>query len=538
MLGAGDADALVRSIGESARAVAWTVSDMWSRLVAAEEGPRHRVSGYRDLGDGMSLRDGRLALDPDVPIDATRVLELAARAAGLRCQMERATLARIATLEHVEWTRRGRDAFVDLLRAGRSAIGAFETLEHFGVLVRLLPEWAHVSARPQRNAYHRFTVDRHSLEAVAECAAMLDPEDPAGQGFDGDVARRARADVVLLSALLHDIGKGRPGDHSDAGAETAAAVARRIGLDDAGTATLVWLVRHHLLLADTATRRDLGDERTITRFARTVGTSERLDALYALTLGDSRATGPAAWGLNKAALTRDLWIKTDALLADGTLSSAPVAEHREALRQLIGGAADDWLDAMPPAYAGTYPPDVLAHHRDLVAAGETAVEWGTNAGEQLTCTVVAPDRTGLLATAAGALALLGVDIDAAAGYSHPDGVAIEVFTCVDRFDRLGTDHDRARGTQLLHDALTGAIPLAERLEERTLRYRRRATVPGARDVEVEFDLDASVFATVVEVYAPDDVGLLARVAAVFAERELGGSQAIVSTVGGRGVDVL
>jgi [protein-PII] uridylyltransferase len=537
LVGATDADAMVRALGEAARAVTWITADLWSRLLAAEEGPRRRVTGVRDLGDGTTLRDGRLALDQDVPIDATRVLTLAARSAELRAPFERDTLDRVARLEVVEWTPAARDAFVALLRAGRDAIGVFETLDHVGVLVPLLPEWANVRARPQRNAYHRFTVDRHSLEAVSECAALLEPADPSGDGFDGDVARRARADVLLLAALLHDIGKGGPDDHSAAGAEVASCVADRILLDEPGAESLVWLVQHHLLLADTATRRDLNDELTITRFARAVGTRERLDLLYALTIGDSRATGPAAWSANKASLLRDLYTKTDALLAEGTLSSAAGTRHREALRALIGHAADDYLDAMPAAYATAFAPEVLAHHHDLVGARDLAVEWSDLPGGAVGCTLVAPDRTGLLATAAATLALLGFDITAASGYSHHEGVALEVFSGVDRFGRLAGAADRERATELLSDALAGNLPLEERLAERTRRYRNPLLTRAERDVAVRVDLEASTFATVVEIHAPDDIGLLARVAAVFADLELDVSQAIVSTVGDRVVDV-
>ena len=440
-------------------------------------------------------------------------------------------------MDVVDWTDDARAAFIALLSTGRNAIGVFETLDHVGVLVRLFPEWEHVRARPQRNAYHRFTVDRHSLEAVAECAALLDPDDPVGAGPDGDVARRARADVLLLGALLHDIGKGRPGDHSDVGAAIARDVATRIRLDDAGIEELIWLVQHHLLLADTGTRRDLNDEVTITRFARAVGDAGRLDLLYALTLGDSRATGPAAWSSNKAQLLRELWVKTNAALEEGTVVSAPVAEHRAALRALIGDDADEYLDAMPAAYGAAFAPDELARHRALVLAGDLAMEWSAISGVSLTCTVVAPDRTGLLATVAGTLALLGFDISAASGYSHRNGMAIEVFSGTDRFDRVVTDADRARAREMLASALAGTLALDEQLAERTRRYRSTASAPDESEVRVLVDLEASAFATVVEVHAPDDVGLLARVAAVFAALDLDVSQAIVSTVGDRVVDV-
>ena len=377
------------------------------------------------------------------------------------------------------------------------------------MLVRLLPEWERVLARPQRNAYHRFTVDRHSLEAVAECAAILDPDDPAGQGFDGDVARRARADLLLLAALLHDVGKGMDGDHSVAGVDVARSVAARIGLDERGTEQLAWLVRNHLLLADTATRRDLSDERTITRFGRAVGDTERLDLLYVLTVGDSRATGPAAWSTSKASLVRELFSKTDALLE-------------------IGVARGD----------GSNDPDgLLDDYADLLEQRKVAVEWAEVDAEMLRCVVIAPDRTGLLATVAGTLALLGFDIASAAGVTRDDGMALEMFTGTHRFGRLSSDDEREEAGRTLHAALAGELALDEQLRERARRYRRPPTRSDERDVEVNVDSEASTTATIVEVHAPDDVGLLARVADVFADLGLDVTQAIVSTTGDRVVDV-
>src|SRR5581483_4152967 len=179
-----------------------------------------------------------------------------------------------------------RDDFFALLGAGRPAIAVFEALDEAGLLVRLLPEWDAVRSRAQHNPMHRFTVDRHLLEAAAAAA-----ED------DGNVERR---DLLLLGALLHDLGKGYPGaagwDHSVTGAERARPVAQRIGLDDADVDTVVALVRHHLLLPDTATRRDLDDPMTVQIVRDAVGNSaELLDLLHVLAVADAAATGPAAW---------------------------------------------------------------------------------------------------------------------------------------------------------------------------------------------------------------------------------------------------
>ncbi len=499
--GAPDADAMVRELAGAARTVAWLVTDVFARLAATERGPGGRLSGRdRDLGGGVIVRDGRVAFTADVGVDATLVLRAAAAAAEMGAPFDRAALERSQTIEHVAWDDDARDAFIALLRTGRRAVPVFEALDQAGVLSRLLPEWERVRFLPQRNAYHRFTVDRHILEAVAECAALLDDD-----GFDGEIARRTRPDLLLLAALLHDLGKGMTGDHSVAGAGVAVELARRIGIDEPGVATLDWLVRNHLVLAKTATRRDLSEETTIARFGRLVGTTDRLDLLYALTVGDSRATGPAAWGPTKAALVRELFVKTDSLFEDGVVGVGLEA-HRRA---------------------------TLERYATLVAGGDLAVEWTERDDGLLECALAAPDRTGLLARVAGVLALFGFDIRDAAGYIE-NGMALEVFDGVDRFGRLDDAAGRDAVVTALRAALAGELPLAEQLRDRIRRYRK----PAARgDASVVVDDDASPSATVVEVHAPDDVGLLAQVAATFADLDVDVRTAKVATLGDRVVDV-
>jgi [protein-PII] uridylyltransferase len=499
--GAADADALVRDLAVAARTVAWLVTDVFARLEATERGPGGRLSRRdRDLRDGVVVRDGRVAFAAGAVVDGKVVLRAAAAAAEMGAPFDRASLERSQAIERVEWDAEARDAFVALLRAGRQAVPVFEALDHAGVLTRLLPEWERVRSLPQRNAYHRFTVDRHLLEAVAECAALLDDD-----GLDGDVARRTRTDLLLLGALLHDLGKGMDGDHSVVGAEAAVGLARRIGVDEAGIDTLDWLVRHHLVLAQTATRRDLSEETTITRFGRLVGTADRLDLLYALTVGDSRATGPAAWGPTKAALVRELFAKTDSLFELG----------------VVGPGLDAHRDA------------TLERHRALLESGELAIHWTDRDDGLLECAVAAPDRTGLLARVAGVLALFGFDIRDAAGYIA-DGMALEVFDGADRFGRLADPEGRDAVVTTLRAALADEVPIEEQLRARVRRY---PMPEGAGDVAVVIDQDASPTATVVEVHAPDHVGLLARVAATFADLDVDVRTAKVATLGDRVVDV-
>ncbi len=506
LLGAEDADALVRGLASHGRAVTWLADDVWRRLQAGRRGPSGRV-GRRDetVADGVVVRDGVVALTADARIDTFTVLRAAQTAAERNTVIDRASLERMRELPGASWTDDARDAFIALLCAGHGTVAVVEALDQVGVMECLLPEWASVRARPQRNAYHRFTVDRHLLEAVVECAGLLHDE-----GFDGDVARRVRPELLVLAGLLHDIAKGMPGDHSEVGAGLAMEVADRLGIDRHGGEVLAWLVRHHLLLADTATRRDLADEQTIVRFGQEVADTERLDLLYLLTLGDSRATGPAAWSATKAALFRQLFVETDTLFERGVVSGRTAAERERA----------------------------LVEHRELLDRGELAVRWGVGTDGLLECTVVAPDQTGLLAAVASVLALHGFDVRGASLYGDSSaGMALEVYRGVDVFDRLGEPNGRERVEVDLRAALAGELPLREQLEDRIRRYPRPLDAATDDSVRVTFDLDASSAATVVEVDAPDQVALLARVARVFADLDVDVTAALVATFGARVVDV-
>ena len=170
-----------------------------------------------------------------------------------------------------------------LLQQGHRAIDVLESLDQRGILVRLLPEWAPVRSRPQRNAYHRFTVDRHLWETAANAAALTD--------------RVTRPDLLVLGALFHDIGKGYPGDHTTAGMALLEQIGPRLGLPPDDVAVLVRMVQHHLLLPDVAIRRDLTDPATIRKVADAVGSPLQLDLLAALTEADSHGDRAVGVGL-------------------------------------------------------------------------------------------------------------------------------------------------------------------------------------------------------------------------------------------------
>jgi [protein-PII] uridylyltransferase len=497
MLGRVDADDLMRRLAESTRAVAWIAADVWARSARRRSGRRPEPRPVA-IEPGIVELDGRVAVEPDRPLDANVLLRVARCAADRNMTIDRATLRAGRDARPPQWNTEARADLVALLRSGRALIEVVAALDHEDLVTLLLPEWAGVRSRPQRNAYHRFTVDRHLVETVAEAVALLDePAQPLARA-----AREVqRVDLLLLGALLHDIAKGRSGDHSDVGAAVAASIGVRIGLDAPGVDTLTWLVRDHLAMADTATRRDLADPVTISRFAARVGDVERLRLLALLTVADSRATGPAAWGPGKAALVEELYERT---LAHWT--GAPIV------------------------------PDPSAGEDDAALAGPgVVVEWSELGDGRLRCAVGAPDRPGLLADVAGALSLEGFDIDAAEGHSLAGGRAAEVFDGTDPLARLDDGPSRARAAATIRGVLAGELPVTERLRARRTAYRGDAIDPAA--VRIVVAPDESAAATVVEVYAPDAVGLLATVARVFFEANLDVTTVRAATTGELAVDV-
>jgi [protein-PII] uridylyltransferase len=299
-LGLTDADALLREVGSSAAAVTHAADVTWRRALQATRPQRSRfVRGrkpvLRLLGPGLAEHDGEAVLtaQADPRTDPLLVLRMAARAARSGLPVSPSSVDRLVA-DSPElpqpWPENARQLFVELLGAGAPMVPVWEALDQAGLIARLLPEWDLVRHRPQRNAVHRFSVDRHLLETVVRAA---------------DLVREVhRPDLLLLAALLHDIGKGSPGDHSEAGHPLSIAVAQRMGFDADDVATVGLLVRHHLLLVESATRRDLQDPSTVAAVADELGTTEVLELMAALTRADALASRRARVGLTACARGR------------------------------------------------------------------------------------------------------------------------------------------------------------------------------------------------------------------------------------------
>jgi [protein-PII] uridylyltransferase len=358
-----------------------------------------------------------------------------------------------------------------------------EALDQQGVWERYVPEWPSVRSRPQRNAYHRYTVDRHLWEAAVGAGALA--------------GRVRRPDLLVLAGLFHDIGKGEAGNHTDNGVRLLGAIAPRMGLDEHDAAVLVALCRHHLLLPDVATRRDIDDPATVDGVAAAVGDREVLELLAALTEADSLATGPAAWSNWKAGLVRALVTRVDHVLG--------------------GGRAHEVAEEFP-----------TAEQRALLEGGRQVVVAD---GDRLT--VVTPDRHGLFSRVAGVLSLHGLDVlDAAV--ATEGGWALEVFRVESSFgptfswDRVLADIDLA---------LAGRLAVRARLADRIRTYGARHPRQFAGvETEVRADLDASTDTTVVEVHAADGLGVLYRITSALADLDLDIVGAKVQTLGPQVVD--
>jgi [protein-PII] uridylyltransferase len=499
------ADALMAALAASARTVLFESDDTWRRVrTDLQRGRGTSSSVPHALAQGVTLVDGEVHLDASVrpEIDATLLVRVALAAAHARSPIDRSTLQHLTDHTRVltgRWPAGLLDEFVALLLEGHEAITVFEALDRYDLVTVLIPEWSPVRAKPQRNAYHRFTVDRHLWETAANAAMLAD--------------RVARPDLLVLGALFHDLGKGYPGDHTVVGIDLVRVIGPRIGLDAADTEVLVQMVRHHLLLPDAATRRDLSDPATIDMVAKAVGSHLVLSLLAALTEADSIATGPSAWGPWKADLVHELVDRT-ALALGGAVS-------RDGDRSTVPGARRWTL--FPSA-------EVL----ERMGSGETSIVI-----EDERIVTVAVDRPGLFSRIAGVLSLHGLDVLGAKAHSDdawPDVPAMAAnefrFT---RPDRRDMNVDRLRSD--IEQALLGRLALDARLAERARTYRRkRATAAAPVVPRVEFAIDASASSTVIEVRVPDRVGVLYRITKAIADIGLDIRHATVQTIGPEVVD--
>ncbi|MGN6780011.1 MAG: [protein-PII] uridylyltransferase [Marmoricola sp.] len=482
-LGLPDALAAQRHVRALGRRVTHLSRLAWRRADAVQRRPAGSVRRPRldPVAPGVAVSYDEVVLDRGAAVDrdASLLLRLAVEAAERRLVLAPTGVARLVRSAPPlpdPWPAGARELWVRLLAAGPGLLPVWETLDETGALDRLVPGWERVRLLPHASTVHRFTVDRHLVETCIEAAALL--------------GRVARPDVLVVAALLHDIGKGEPGDHSEAGAPLAVARAAGWGFDEADAALVGRLVRHHLLLPQTATTRDLADPATVASVLAQVPDRGFLDLLAALTEADARATSEQAWSRWRAGLVRDLVRRTARALA----AVAP---------------------AEPTPRTETGAPSA--------GAGEVSVTVRVGA-DLTTVTVVAPDRVGLLADVAGALALQRAPVRSARVWTQDDN---RVRVGVSEWVVAGADLDAAVLRQRLRAIAEGSLDPSGRL---------RGGGGGQPPVVLEHP-DASTSATVLEVRAQDRPGLIHVVCAALAGLGIAVRSAHVATLGPQAVDV-
>ncbi len=509
----GDRFDLARALSGAARAIAFAAevglrsarSALPRRGLAALRRPPVR----RPLAAGVVEHLGEVALARDAAAsrDPALVLRVAATAARTGLPVAAGTLHHLADTApelREPWPRAALDELLWLLGAGRALVDVVESLDRTGLWGRLFPEWGAVRDLPPRDRAHIWTVDRHLVEAAAFASRLT--------------TRVARPDLLLVGSLLHDIGKGRGGNHSVVGESVTQQIARRLGFAEPDVALLGAMVAHHLLLPHTATRRDLDDPATITRVVDTLAATDGarkveggpgllLDLLEALAEADSLATGPGVWSPWKQSLLAQLGRRCRSALAGeriGRVPSEPVA------------------------------PDVVAA---VAAGGRLQVRFsGRNPATVL---VVVADRPGVLSAAAGVLALHSLEVHAAEletaaadGESRP--VAVLRFTVSPRFGGLP---DAALLRAELGRVLDGTLALGEALARKERDYAPMLP-PGevAAPARVLWFDDEVTGGVVLELRATDRIGMLHRVAAALEECDAQVRWARVATLGSSVVD--
>jgi len=501
-----DADVLMATVSEAARLLDWAGERFWWRVERITRlGARATAGQRRALPDsikGVDVVDDEVELSHDVMVDEQsltfRVAAAAAHGGYPISRRALLTLSGRATDDAEPWTDRTRRAFVSLLGSGQQVVAAVEALEQYDLFSRFLPEWRLVRSLPQRNAFHTYTVDRHLLQTVAN----------AGE-FVRDVSR---PDLLLVGALLHDIGKGSPGDHTDAGLGLLDTIGPRMGFPAGDVEVIRTLIRLHLLLSETAMRRDLSDPRTISNVADEVGSLLVLELLRALTEADSRATGPSAWSSWKASLI-------DSLVS--------------AVRARLEGSAAR-VEQVPPEVR---LPELVAR----VRAGEplhTVVDSTVDpSGDLHVWRVATLDQQGLFAKVAGVMAIHGLDIVGAEASTTADGIVVDEFQIA---SSRGVAPNWAKIEHDLRGVIAGTIDVAGKIEQRIRTYERahrRAVAATQPRLEVLISNTASDSTTMIDVRAPDALAVLYRLSSTIAAQGFDIRSAKVATLGHEVVDV-
>ncbi len=493
-----DADALMSEVAQSARAVDYLMQMAWYQYQHRRKvglGRFLRKVRSTTIAPGISISNKEVVIDPLFDIDSDPVIGLraAASAAQLGLRLSFDSLRSYADALDAgrgklaePWPREAREYLIALIGAGPAMVEIFEALDQEEILFHWIPEWRGVRSLPQRNVLHRHTVDRHMVETAVSAAALT--------------REVHRPDLLLFTALFHDIGKGTEEDHSLRGEQLIQPLASRIGFNSKDIEIIQTLIRHHLLLSATATRRDLDDPATISAVVEAIPTVGELELLHALSIADGEATGRAAWSDWKASLVAELVRKTKLALTDNTL--------------------------MPQ-------PDLSVEQISRAQRGELYVEI-EDRGNVYAIEIIAPDMTGLLSIVSGVLNILRLDVRSARTKTIESAAVMEWLVIPDPHAPELTKESLIRE---LNRAFEVESKLAERIRSRIETYSQMPTIPVPAPI-VETFLDAATDATIIEVRSHDRPALLFSIGDTVRKCNIDIKSAIVTTLGAEAIDTL
>jgi|TARA_R110002072_G_scaffold9326_14_gene45532 [protein-PII] uridylyltransferase len=511
---------------------------------------RRRIKGFKVEGDRLSV-SGVTVFETN-PVELLRIFsvaqeeELDIHPKALRWITQSLSLIGGKLRKNAQ----ANALFLKMLTSEKNPATTLRRLNEAGVLGRFLPDFGRVVSQMQFNMYHHYTVDEHSIMAVEVLHAIeqgrLTEEAPIASEVVQEVLSRR---VLYMAVLLHDVAKGRPGDHSQVGAQVADKLCRRLGLSAEETETVSWLVLNHLKMSDTAFRRDIDDGKTIKDLAEVIQSVERLRLLLVLTVADVRAVGPNIWSAWKAALLRELFWRTEEVLSGGFNTQG--RERRVELAKLaLAAELSDWpaedmkahLDRGYHSYWLSCDVQTQVRHAHLVREAEAQQRALTvdaridRYREVVELTIYTPDHPGLVNRIAGALAVAGATVEGARIFTLSNGMALDIFYFHDAknssFDKPGKLENL---TKAIEQSLSGDIaPLKE-------LARQASIIPSRLEVftvtpRVLIDNKASQNHTMVEINGRDRPGLLYRLTFAIAKQNFIIHAAKITTFGERAVD--
>jgi [protein-PII] uridylyltransferase len=528
-----------------------------TELEARHAKPEARLSGFfrraKKVAKGYQLVQGRIDVKDAKAfladkLNLLRVFEEALRTGYLLHPNVMRLIAANLNLfdEDLRDSPEAQEIFLNLLLKHGNPERALRRMNELGVLGAFIPEFEPIVAMMQFNVYHHYTVDEHIIQTISTLAQIereeLLEELPVATGIlKAGVNRR----VLYVALLTHDIGKGRPEDHSILGAQIARRVSLRLGLSEEETDTVEWLVRYHLLMSDVAQKRDISDPRTVRDFARAVTSKERLDLLTVLTVCDIRGVGPNTWNNWKAMLLRQLYMDTKATL-EGGLESVTREQREDEAKRLLGAALGDWGDAALVAEMGRhYPPywqglttdtqAVFARLLDNLPENEIRIDLHPEPARDATRAAFAlVDHPGIFSRLAGALALVGANVVDAKTYTSKDGYATAVFWVQ---DSEGKPYELARLPrlrQMIEKTLKGEVVARDALKDRDKVKKREREFRFP--THVTFDNEGSEIYTIIEVDTRDRPGLLYDLTRTLAANNIYIASAVIATYGAQVVD--